>query len=77
MTIEEIVCGESRNTELKEMLPKDSEKYTKTLHGHKYPFPSLSISGNTGGLLRVPQILQLPSVLLSSEKKYPGQSVSC
>ena len=31
MTIEEIVCGESRNTELKEMLPKDSEKYTKTI----------------------------------------------
>ena len=31
MTIEEIVCGESRNTELKEMLPKDSEKYTKII----------------------------------------------
>ena len=31
MTIEEIVCGESKNVEFKVMLPKDSEKYTKTV----------------------------------------------
>ncbi len=31
MTIEEIVHGESRNVEFKVMLPKDSEKYTKSI----------------------------------------------
>ena len=31
MTIEEIVRGESKNTEFKEELPKKSEKYTKTV----------------------------------------------
>ncbi|MCI8558370.1 MAG: HTH domain-containing protein [Lachnospiraceae bacterium] len=31
MTIEEIVHGESKNIEFKVMLPKDSEKYTKTI----------------------------------------------
>lgn len=31
MTVEEIIRGESKNTEFKEMLPKDSVKYTKTV----------------------------------------------
>ena len=31
MTIEEIVHGESKNVEFKVTLPKDSEKYTKTI----------------------------------------------
>ena len=32
MTIEEIIRrGESKNTEFKEMLPKNSEKYTRTI----------------------------------------------
>ena len=31
MTIEEIIRGESKNTEFKEKLPKKSEKYTKTV----------------------------------------------
>lgn len=31
MTIEEIIRGESKNAEFKEMLPKNSEKYTKTI----------------------------------------------
>ena len=31
MTIEEIIRGESKNTEFKEELPRKSEKYTKTV----------------------------------------------
>ena len=31
MTIEEIICGESKNVEFKERLPKNSEKYTRTV----------------------------------------------
>lgn len=31
MTVAEIIKGESKNVEFKEMLPKDSEKYTKTI----------------------------------------------
>lgn len=31
MTVEEIICGESKNAEFKEMPPKNSEKYTKTV----------------------------------------------
>jgi predicted HTH transcriptional regulator len=31
MTIEEIVRGESKNVEFKQTLPKNSEKYTKTV----------------------------------------------
>lgn len=31
MTIEEIVHGESKNVEFKVSLPKDSEKYTKSI----------------------------------------------
>ena len=31
MTVEEIIRGESKNAEFKEMLPKNSEKYTKTV----------------------------------------------
>lgn len=31
MTIEEIARGESKNVEFKAMLPKDSEKYIKTI----------------------------------------------
>ena len=31
MTVEEIIYGESKNAEFKEMLPKNSEKYTKTV----------------------------------------------
>ncbi len=31
MTVEEIIRGESKNVEFKEMLPKNSEKYTKTV----------------------------------------------
>ena len=31
MAIEEIVHGESKNVEFKVTLPKDSEKYTKTI----------------------------------------------
>lgn len=31
MTIQEIIRGESQNVEFKEMLPKNSEKYIKTI----------------------------------------------
>ena len=31
MTVAEIIRGESKNIEFKEMLPKNSEKYTKTV----------------------------------------------
>ena len=31
MTIEEMICGESKNVEFKERLPKDSTKYIKTI----------------------------------------------
>lgn len=31
MTIEDIIGNESKNTEFKEMLPKNSEKYVKTI----------------------------------------------
>lgn len=31
MTLEEIIHGESKNVEFKAMLPKDSEKYVKTI----------------------------------------------
>lgn len=31
MTVEEIIYGESKNAEFKESLPKNSEKYTKTV----------------------------------------------
>lgn len=44
MTIEEIVRGESKNVEFKVMLPKDSEKYTKTI---------IAFSNTQGGRLIV------------------------
>ena len=31
MTVEEILRGEAKNVEFKEMLPRNSEKYTKTV----------------------------------------------
>lgn len=31
MTVKEIIRGESKNTEFKVSLPKNSEKYTKTV----------------------------------------------
>lgn len=31
MTVEEIIRGESKNVEFKEILPNNSERYTKTI----------------------------------------------
>ncbi len=48
MTVEEIIRGESKNAEFKEMLPNNSEKYTKTVvayantQGGKHKLPTVT-----------------------------------